>query len=67
MEHVLEELTAYAPLIGVGSYIIVQDVRAGPGTAIQRFLQRDDRFEPDRARERFMITNCAGGFLRRVR
>jgi cephalosporin hydroxylase len=66
-EHVLGELAAYAPLISVGSYIIVQDVPAGPGLAIERFLQKDDRFKPDPARERFMITNCAGGFLRRVR
>jgi cephalosporin hydroxylase len=66
-KHVLGELTAYAPLISVGSYIIVQDVLAGPGTAIERFLQQDDRFEPDPARERFMITNCARGFLRRMR
>jgi cephalosporin hydroxylase len=66
-EHVLGELTAYAPLIGLGSYIIVQDVLAGPDVAIERFLEEDDRFEPDRARERFMVTNCAGGFLKRVR
>jgi cephalosporin hydroxylase len=67
VEHVFAELTAYAPLIGVGSYIIVQDVLAGPAVAIERFLGQDDRFEPDRTRERYMITNCAGGFLRRVK
>jgi cephalosporin hydroxylase len=66
-EHVLGELRAYAPLISVGSYIIVQDVLAGPGIAIERFLREDDRFEADRARERYMITNCARGFLRRGR
>jgi cephalosporin hydroxylase len=66
-DHVLAELTAYAPMISLGSYMIVQDVLIGPDAAIESFLAGDDRFEPDRDRERFMITNCARGFLRRVR
>ena len=65
-EHVLAELKAYAPLVGVGSYIIVQDTPVGPGEAIRRFLAERDDFEVDRTRERLLISNNLGGFLKRV-
>lgn len=66
-EHVLAELEAYSPLVGVGSYIVVQDTPVGPIRAIREFLSRDDRFEIDRSRERFLISNTVQGYLRRVR
>ena len=78
MEHVLAELKAYAPLVEVGSYIIVQDglihghpiaaaFPPGPYEAVEAFLETTDDFEVDRARERMVITNNPKGYLRRVR
>jgi len=77
-DHVLNELRAYAPLVPVGSYIIVQDgifnghpipTRTGPGPyeAVEAFLAESDAFVPDRNRERFLVTNNPKGFLKRVR
>ena len=40
----------------------------GPGgAAIQRFLEENDRFEIDRTRERFILSNNLTGFLKRVK
>ena len=66
-EHVAAELQAYAPMVPVGSYLIVQDTLAGPIDAIDEFLAADDRFVADRERERFFVTNTVRGYLRRVR
>jgi cephalosporin hydroxylase len=67
-EHVLSELRAYADMVPIGSYIIVQDtIGTGAGTAVQDFLKETDAFELDPDRERLMISNNAGGFLKRVR
>lgn len=66
-EHVYGELRAYAPLVSVGSYIIVQDTLAGPWAGIERFLQENRDFVSDKSRERLIISNNPGGFLRRIR
>lgn len=67
-EHVLSELRAYGDMVPIGSYIIVQDtIGTGAHDAVQDFLQETDAFELDRSRERLMISNNAGGFLKRVR
>ena len=70
-------LRAYAPLVDVGSYLIVQDtgmwqpLRDQPGgwasDAVEEFLQENDAFVADHSRERFWLTNCAGAWLKRVR
>lgn len=77
--HVLGELRAYADLVGVGDYVVVQDgvidelrifrdSRPGPLGAIRRFLASDDRFEVDRERStRFLFNHSPSGWLRRVR
>jgi cephalosporin hydroxylase len=76
--HVLEELKQYAPLVGVGGYIIVQDTNInghpvlpgfgpGPWEAVEEFLQGDTAFEVDRQRERFLFTFSPNGYLKRVR
>ena len=76
--HVYDELIAYADLIAVGSYIIVQDGAVcghpvdvppcpGPYEAVERFLAEDDRFVAVREHERHMITANPMGFLKRVR
>jgi len=76
-DHVLGELRAYAPLVDVGSYLIVQDtglwrpVRDHPegwaSDAVDAFLAENDAFESDGSRERFWLTNCPQSWLKRVR
>lgn len=77
--HVARELAAYADMVTVGSYLIVEDGNsggnpvhhesvpdAGPLPAIRAFLASDGRFEPDRTREKFFFTFNPEGYLRRV-
>lgn len=74
--HVEAELAAYAPLVHVGGYVIVEDsnigriredLMPGPLQAIEVFLAGTDEFEVDREREKFLITFNPSGYLRRVR
>ena len=74
--HVEAELEAYAPLVPVGCYVIVEDsnigqirkdLMPGPLQAVETFLARRDDFEIDREREKFLITSNPSGYLRRVR
>lgn len=74
-EHVLAELEAYAPMVPVGSYLIVQDTggvmigdgNAGPRQAVEAFLAQRNDFVPDRRRERMLFTMHPKGYLKRVR
>ena len=75
-EHVEAELEAYAPLVPVGCYVIVEDsnigqirkdLMPGPFEAIETFLAGTDEFVIDREREKFLITFNPSGYLRRVR
>jgi cephalosporin hydroxylase len=66
-DHVAAELAAYAPLVPVGSYIVVQDTLPGVQVAIDEFLKASENFIADRSRERYPDTNSARGYLRRVR
>jgi cephalosporin hydroxylase len=66
-EHVAAELAAYAPLVPVGSYVVVQDTRAGPLAAIDEFLEANKNFMADRSRERYPDTNSVRGYLKRVK
>jgi cephalosporin hydroxylase len=77
-EHVLEELKAYSPLVGRGSYIVVEDTNVnghpilpdfgpGPMEAVSEFLRHNSEFEVDAAREKFFMTFNPRGFLRRAR
>lgn len=77
--HVRAEMDAYAPLVTVGSYLVVEDTNLGghpvvpgwgpgPWDAVHTFL--DDHpggWEQDRFRERFHLTSNPGGWLRRLR
>jgi cephalosporin hydroxylase len=78
--HVRQELAAYAKLVSVGSYLVVEDTNTGghpvhnaevpdegPMAAVQELMARDDSFELDRARERHFLTYNPCGYLRRVR
>jgi cephalosporin hydroxylase len=77
-DHVLAEMRAYASLITVGSYLVVEDTNVngnpvlaewgpGPREAVQRFLTETDAFVVDREREKFFMTFNPGGYLKRVR
>lgn len=77
-DHVLGELRAYAPLVTVGNYLVVEDTYLhgrplvpgfgpGPGDARDAFLRETDDFEIDRSRNRYGLTQNPDGWLRRVR
>ena len=74
--HVEAELDAYAPLVPVGCYLIVEDsnigqirkdLLPGPLEAVETFLTRTNEFEIDRDREKFLLTFNPSGYLKRVR
>jgi cephalosporin hydroxylase len=73
--HVEAELRAYAPLVGPGCYLVVEDTNVGrvrkellpgPMEAIDGFLAGTTEFEVDAEREKFLITFNPRGYLRRV-
>jgi len=73
--HVEAELAAYAPLVPVGGYVIVEDsnigqirkdLMPGPLQAIETFLAGNEEFVIDREREKFLLTFNPSGYLRRV-
>jgi cephalosporin hydroxylase len=77
-DHVLAELEAYAPMVAVGSYLVVEDTNVnghpaapdhgpGPYEAVQAFLATDPGFEVDTRCERYYLTQNPCGYLRRVR
>jgi len=74
---VVTEFRAYAPLVGVGSYAILEGTilnghpvlpgyGPGPTEAIQMILKNRNDFVPDHRPERFGLTFNPRGFLRRV-
>jgi len=78
MKHVLNELHAYAPMVGSASYLVVEDTHMdgvptqpgfgpGPFAAVQAFLAEPEgkAFEQDLSREAFVMTFNPGGWLRR--
>ena len=77
-EHVGNELRAYASLVTVGSYLIVEDTNVngnpilpgwgpGPREAVEEFLRENGAYVVDESREKFFMTFNPGGYLRRVR
>lgn len=76
MAQTLSVLRAYAPLVGVGQYLVCEDTicrhgidagpSPGPHEAVEAFLAGDARFERDPSRESFGITWNPGGYLRRI-
>lgn len=77
-DHVLRELRAYAPFVGVGEYLIVEDTNVngnpvlpdfgpGPMEAVEQFLAEEPTFGPDVGREKFGLTFNPRGYLRRAR
>ena len=75
--HVARELELFAPLVTVGSYLIVEDSNVnghpvypsfgpGPYEAISDFLRGHPSFVPDRSREKFLVSWNPNGYLRRI-
>lgn len=68
-EHVLKELELYAPLVSVGSALIVEDTNntSGPISAVHKwFPQHVDKFQQDLMCEKFMLTFNRDGFFERI-
>ena len=78
MNHVLNELHAYAPMVSRGSYLVVEDTHMdgvptqpefgpGPLAATVKFLGESGgkNFEQDLSREALVMTFNPGGWLRR--
>ena len=74
--HVDAELEAYAPLVPLGCYLIVEDsnigqirpdLMPGPLQSIETFLAARSDFAIDREREKFLLTFNPSGYLKRVR
>jgi cephalosporin hydroxylase len=76
--HVARELQAYAPMVSVGHYLIVQDTNLnghpvnlehgpGPWEAVAKFLEdQAGAFAIDVSREKWLVSFNPGGFLIRV-
>ena len=77
--HVLREIRAYAPMVHVGGYFVVEDAlndvmgyhpvpNEGPKAAAETFLAENDDFVADRRwAERYVMTLNPDGFLLRVK
>jgi cephalosporin hydroxylase len=76
--HVLDELRAYADIVSVGSYVVVEDTNVnghpaypefgpGPMEAVDAFLAEDDRFVIDEGREKFFMTFNPRGYLKKIK
>ncbi len=74
----VREFDAYAPLVPVGSYVIVTDTivnghpvwpafGAGPAEAVKQILTTHGEFVAESVMEKYSLTFNPGGFLRRVR
>ena len=77
---VLKDINLYSTLIGVGSYLIVEDgimdifrpfeyigsFEEGPLAAVQEFLKEHPQFHVDKSRERYIMTYNPHGYLKRV-
>ena len=76
-DHVAAEMGLWAPLVTLGSYLVVEDTNVnghpvypgfgpGPAEAVAAFLAQCDAFVPDSTREKFLLTWNPGGFLKRI-
>ena len=82
-DHVVAEMSAYAPLVDVDSYLVVMDGAQGqvfdiprgnaawqgdnPLTALDAFVARSDEFVVDDHFTRLHVTSNPRGYLRRVK
>jgi cephalosporin hydroxylase len=77
-KHVRDELAAYASLVNVGNYLIVEDTNLhghpinpehgpGPMEAVQDFIKQNPGFEIDLTKQKFFMTFNPNGYLKRAR
>jgi cephalosporin hydroxylase len=74
--HVLQEMRAYGPMVSTGCYFIAEDgivdvmeweeCTPGPRVAALKFVEESGDFVIDQSREKFVLTYCPSGFLKRV-
>jgi cephalosporin hydroxylase len=74
--HVGRELRAFAPLVAPGCYLVVEDTwigntvlfdeAPGPSEALDEWLAEGQPFEVDRWRDRQLLSENPGGYLRRL-
>jgi cephalosporin hydroxylase/GT2 family glycosyltransferase len=78
VQRVVSAFERYAPLVPVGSYVVVENTVVngrpaapgfgpGPHEAVVAILGRHGEFVPDPAGERYTLTFNRGGYLKRVR
>ena len=76
-QKMMAEFEAYAPLVPVGSYLVMEDTvvnghpvwpgfGAGPAEALQHVLINHGEFVADRSLEKYALTLNPGGFLKRL-
>jgi cephalosporin hydroxylase len=77
-QHVRKELDLYGAMVTPGQYIVVEDTNVnghpvysefgpGPAEATADFLKTHPEYQPDRTREKFLVTFFPGGWLKHVR
>ncbi len=78
-DHVLKELEIYNNFVSIGSCIIAEDVnicgrpvigtldKEGPYEAVQEFLKNNFNFIVDDINNKFYLSFCDGGILRRIK
>ncbi|MEW6536232.1 MAG: CmcI family methyltransferase [Candidatus Auribacterota bacterium] len=74
---VLKDLRAYAGLVSLNSYFVVEDTTneflsrneqyEGPFEAVEEFLRESSDFIVDHTRERYLLTYAMNGFLKRIK
>ena len=67
-DHVLREMVLYSEFVSPGNYLVVEDTGLrgpGPGKAVKEFLRQRKDFIQDRSREKFLLTNSRGGYLKK--
>lgn len=79
-EQVLKDMNLYSRLVGVGSYLIIEDgindlfrpfeelgsFEEGPMAAALEFINENPHFQIDKSRERYIMTYNPNGFLKRI-
>ncbi len=77
-EETVQIFDAYAPLVPIGSYVVVTDTivnghpvwpafGVGPAEGVKQILTKHGEFVPDPTMEKYSLTFNPGGFLRRAR
>lgn len=77
--HVTAELEAYAPMVSVNQFLVVEDTNIngrpvpidwkggpGPGPAVDAWLPNHPEFTRELLAERYLLTHHPGGWLRRT-